>query len=68
MMQFALDGTFSLGIHVDPKTRVAEAGAYGPYVDLHVGPVVASLGYHPARASGIVELYGIDAIMRPDRG
>ncbi|MBA3875580.1 MAG: hypothetical protein C0498_01365 [Anaerolinea sp.] len=50
MVQYAFDRTLSLGVHVDPCTRVAEAGPYGPYLDLHLGPFGLSLGRHPARA------------------
>lgn len=67
MIQWSLDGSASLGIHVDPRARIAERGRFGPYLDLHLGPIVVSLGYHPARANGLVDLYGIGAIMRPDR-
>lgn len=65
MVQWALDGTFSLGLHVDPKLRISELGPYGPYLDLHVGPVVVSFGNHPARAGDYARLAS-SAIMRPD--
>jgi len=67
MLQYSLDGTFSFGIHVDPRRRFSDTGPYGPYVDLHLGVGVLSLGYHPARANGLVSLYGQSAILRPDR-
>ena len=66
MVQWALDGTFSLGVHVDPVARQAEAGPFGPYVDLHIGPIVVSIGRHPARAGDYARLSSA-AIMRPDR-
>lgn len=68
MTQYALDGTFSLGIHVDPLRRLGDSGPYGPYVDFHLGPLVVSLGYHPARANGLVTLLGQGGIMRPESG
>jgi hypothetical protein len=65
-VQYALDGTFSLGVHIDPRRRMSDSGPYGPYLDLHLGPCVLSLGYHPARASGIVTLLGQGGVMRPE--
>ena len=52
MVQWALDKTFSLGIHLDPITRPwgNDGLTYGPYLDLHLGPFSLSLGNHPARA------------------
>ncbi len=48
MVQWVLDGWFSLGIHLDLKHRVANGGlTYGPYLDLHLGFVILSLGWHP---------------------
>jgi len=67
MVQWALDGTLSLGVHVDPLRRLSDRGPYGPYLDLHAGPIVVSLGYHPARANGLVELFGQGGVMRPER-
>jgi len=64
MIQWSLDGTFSLGIHVDPLTRQAAEGSYGPYIDLHLGPVVISLGNRPDRAGDYARLSSI-AVMRP---
>lgn len=67
LWQWSLDGTLSLGLHVDPLRRRSDDGPYGPYLDLHLGPAVLSLGYHPARANGLVALLGQGGIMRPDR-
>lgn len=50
MVQYALDGTFSLGIHIDPKRRQADEGTFGPYVDLHLVFVALSFGHNPAAA------------------
>jgi hypothetical protein len=66
MVQWSLDWTVSLGLHLDPVRRWALEGSYGPYVDFHLGPVVVSLGNHPARA-GDLERLRPQAIMRPDR-
>lgn len=67
LWQWSLDGTLSLGLHVDLCRRQGDTGPYGPYLDLHLGPAVLSLGRHPARANGIVALLGQGGIMRPDR-
>lgn len=67
MVQWSFDGTMSIGVHVDPIRRQGSTGTFGPYVDIHVGPFVLSVGRHPARANGLVDMYGIGAIMRPDR-
>lgn len=64
MVQWSLDGTLSLGVHVDPLTRHGDAGLYGPYVDFHLGPVVVSVGRHPDRAGDYARLAST-AIMRP---
>jgi hypothetical protein len=66
LVQWRFDGTLSLGLHLDPCHRQGDHGPYGPYLDLHLGPVVVSVGYHPARASGLVELLGQGAISRPE--
>lgn len=50
MLQYALDGTLSLGVHVDPLRRHAADGPYGPYIDVHLLFVAVSLGYRPASA------------------
>lgn len=51
MFQWSLDGTFSLGVHFDPRRRQwADHRVYGPYMDIHLGPFALSLGYQPARA------------------
>lgn len=48
MVQWSLDGWFSLGIHVDFKTRhMAHGLKYGPYVDLHIGCAILSIGRNP---------------------
>jgi hypothetical protein len=65
MVQFSLDWTISLGVHIDPIRRWAFEGSYGPYVDLHLLFFVVSLGNHPARA-GDLERLRPQAIMRPD--
>ena len=47
-VQWVLDGWFSLGIHIDFRHRRADSGrTYGPYLDLHLGVVVLSLGWQP---------------------
>lgn len=68
LVQWSLDGSMSFGLHVDPCRRLADTGPYGPYLDLHLGCVVVSVGRHPARANGLVALLGQGGVMRPDRG
>lgn len=67
-VQWSLDGTLSLGLHVDPRRRRSARGPYGPYIDWHIGPLILSLGSHPARASDLPVLSGQGATMRPDGG
>lgn len=64
MIQWTLDGTVSLGVHVDPLRRSGDHGPFGPYVDVHLGPVVVSVGNHPDRAGDYAKLAST-AIMRP---
>lgn len=41
----------SLGVHLELRARRTNAGTrYGPYVDLHVGPFVVSVGVNPIHA------------------
>lgn len=68
LFQWSWDRTVGVGIHIDPCRRESESGPYGPFCDLHLGPAVLSLGYHPARANGLVTLLGQGGIMRPERG
>ena len=49
MVQWCLDGWFSLGVHVDFRIRqISDGQTYGPYVDLHLGCVIISIGNNPA--------------------
>ena len=47
------EGCISVGQHIDFKTRyTGKTGTpYGPYVDLHLGTAVVSLGVNPVYAS-----------------
>lgn len=55
-VQWCRDGWYSLGIHLETKTRTTWRGPdhepvpYGPYVDLHVGWLILSVGRNPAYA------------------
>jgi len=54
MTQWELDGWFSLGIHIDFRHRHRGDGLhYGPYVDLHLGFFILSLGLNPVYAGEI---------------
>lgn len=66
MVQVALDGTVSLGIHIDPLRRRAIDATYGPYLDMHVGPVVLSIGNRPAWAGELHNVKSSVSIMRPE--
>lgn len=53
-LQWCWDWWFSLGIHVDLRHRHRSDGlVYGPYVDLHLGFAVLSLGNNPIYAGDI---------------
>lgn len=48
MFQWSWNGWLSFGIHFDFRCRpVGEWGSYGPYVDIHFGPAILSLGNNP---------------------
>ena len=48
MVQWSVDGWVSLGVHLDCRHRYrADGQCYGPYVDVHLGCVIISLGHHP---------------------
>jgi len=51
MLQYSWNWWLSLGIHVDLRHHPTDTPelrpAYGPYVDLHVGPAILSLGNRP---------------------
>lgn len=47
MIQWAFDGWLSFGVHLDFRYRENEQRSYGPYIDLHMGLLILSLGYHP---------------------
>lgn len=48
MVQFCWDRWLSLGIHADFARRLTRGGlTYGPYLDLHLGPLILSAGNRP---------------------
>lgn len=54
MVQWALDGWLSFGVHLDFRHRRRGDGlTYGPYIDLHLGVVILSLGLRPIYAGEI---------------
>jgi hypothetical protein len=63
MVQWAWDGWFSLGIHMDFRHRRRAEFSYGPYVDLHLGVLILSLGWRPVYA-GELDLHTSVAINR----
>ena len=46
MVQCQFSGWFSLGFHFDPRTRMHSRYfvPYGPYLDIHLGPFIFSVG------------------------
>jgi hypothetical protein len=55
MVQYALDWTISLGLHIDPVRRKD----YGPLIELHLIACAISIGRNPARANN-------HSLMRPE--
>ena len=54
MAQACFDGWVSLGIHIDLRRRAtASCRRYGPYIDLHLGCLIVSLGRNPAYSGEI---------------
>jgi hypothetical protein len=49
MLQWSINGWLSLGIHVDFRKR----STYGPYVDLHLGWVIVSVGRNPVMTNSL---------------
>ena len=49
MIQWQFDWWFSLGFHLDLRQRWSAIHQihYGPYLDLHLGFFIISIGYHP---------------------
>ena len=58
MIQWAVDGWCSLGIHIDFRTRTSSTTGlkYGPYIDLHLLFFIVSLGRNPVH-SGEIDLH-----------
>jgi hypothetical protein len=54
MVQYSLDWTFSLGLHIDPVRR----DDYGPYIEFHLISLAISVGRNPGRANN-------HSLMRP---
>ncbi len=48
-LEWALDSWVSVGVHIDFRSRLTgrTKQRYGPYVDLHLGVVIVSLGVNP---------------------
>lgn len=44
-------GWLSVGVHVDLKRRFQQDIGYGPYIDLHLGIAILSLGRNPKYSS-----------------
>lgn len=64
MLQGACAGWLSFGLHLDFRRRQRGDGlSYGPYLDLHLGCLILSLGWRPVYA-GEIELHTSTAIWR----
>jgi hypothetical protein len=60
MIQWQADGWFSLGLHLDfRRRRRADGIKYGPYLDVHLGWVIFSVGRNPAYSGDLDKLIGI---------
>lgn len=64
MVQWQLDWWLSFGVHLDPKMRRVSSGQfaglrYGPYLDLHLGFVIVSVGWRPYLTGELVNESGI---------
>lgn len=64
MVQWQFSWWVSVGAHFDPKRRRVAGGpyagqTYGPYLDLHLGAVILSLGWHPYLTGEIQNTSGI---------
>jgi hypothetical protein len=60
MVQVIWDGWLSLGVHLDLKRRHDAFGhTFGPYVDLHLGVVILSFGWHPYLSGDLERALGI---------
>lgn len=60
MLQWAFDGWLSLGVHFDFRTRHLDDGqVYGPYVDVHLGCLIVSVGRNPAYSGSIEHLTSV---------
>lgn len=60
MVQWCLDGWFSLGFHIDLKSRKDNLDRkYGPYIDLHLGFIIISFGVNPAYSGELESVLGV---------
>lgn len=64
MLQWQANWWLSFGVHVDPKRRRVSGGpfagkSYGPYLDLHLGVLIVSLGWRPYLSGELVNESGI---------
>ena len=64
MIQWAIDGWLSFGVHIDFRHRNPSGQhSYGPYIDFHLGVLILSLGWRPVYA-GDIDLRNSTAIAR----
>lgn len=64
MLQWQANWWLSFGVHLDPKQRRVAGGRfaglhYGPYIDVHLGFVIVSLGWRPYLSGELVNESGI---------
>jgi hypothetical protein len=54
-VQWSWDRWCSLGVHVDwaARHRAVDGMRYGPYIDVHLGPMIASFGVQPIYSSDV---------------
>jgi len=60
MVQVIFDGWLSLGIHLDVRHRRDNFGnTFGPYMDLHLGVLILSLGWHPCFSTDLERVISV---------
>lgn len=61
MVQWSFAGWLSFGVHIDFRRRVNSTlnVSYGPYIDMHLGMVILSIGHNPAYSGEIHRLVNI---------
>ena len=61
MIQWSFDGWFSIGLHVDFRKRINSTSnaPYGPYIDIHLGCFILSVGRNPAHSGELDRIISV---------